>query len=65
MVIFPSDRNVKNIKYFVILITFSLESIVATGAMLRSFCQPALPARGISIRILQSLDGAGTPPKPP
>jgi hypothetical protein len=32
-------------------------------ALLRSFSQLALPARGVSIRILQLLDWARTPPK--
>jgi hypothetical protein len=39
------------------------ESSVATGAMLRSFSQTALPTRVISISILYWLDGARTPHK--
>ncbi len=41
------------------------ESIVATGALLRPVSRQTLPGMGISIRTLQCLDGAGTPPKYP
>ncbi len=40
-----------------------VKSIVATEALLRLFPKPALPVRGIPIRILQWLFGASAPPK--
>ncbi len=40
-----------------------VKTIVATGAMLKSFSPTALPAKGILIMILQWLDGARTPHK--
>ncbi len=40
-----------------------VKSIVATGAMLRSFSQLALLVRGVSIGKLQWLVGARKPPK--
>ncbi len=40
-----------------------VKSIVATGAMLRSFSKLALLVRGISIGKLQWLVGARKPPK--
>ncbi len=42
-----------------------VKSIVVTGALLRSFPRKASPTRGISIRILQWLDGAKTLPNYP
>ncbi len=42
-----------------------VEYIANTGFMLRSFTRLALSAQGISIRILQWLDGARTPPSTP
>jgi hypothetical protein len=47
-----------------VLISQMVKSILATGAMLRSFSRLASPTRSLSIGLLQWLDGARTPPLP-
>ncbi len=47
-----------------VLISQMVKSILATGAMLRSFSRLVSPTRSLSLEILQWLDGARTPPLP-